>query len=78
MSVYLRKKDGNFSQNQLGVFNQFINKNESKILIDMVFIAWKRVLPPRELNPSTSLLSEKLVRPLRQSPPNMHAFFKIL
>ena len=36
-----------------------------------VYIACRRVLSPQESNPSTSLLSGQLVRPLRQSPPNM-------
>ena len=36
-----------------------------------VNIACRRVLPPQELDPTTSLLSGQLVRPLRQSPPNM-------
>ena len=37
----------------------------------MFILQSRRVPRPPELNPSTSLLSEQLVRPLRQSPPNM-------
>ena len=58
--TYLRKKDGNFSQNQLAIFNQFIKENKFGQIKDFnryVCIACRKVLPPRELNRSTSLLS---------------------
>ena len=41
-----------------------------------VYIACRRGLPPRELNPSTRLLSGQLVKPLRPSSPNMQHITK--
>ena len=47
-----------------------------KDLNKYVYIACRRVLSPRESNPSTSMLSGQLVRPLRPSPPNMQHITK--
>ena len=41
-----------------------------------VYIASRRILPPREWNPSTTLLSGQFVRPLKQSPPNIQHITK--
>ena len=53
-----------------------MNLGQIKDFNRYVYIACRRALSSRELNPITSTLSGQLVRPLRPSPPNMQHITK--